>query len=116
MSNLQHFPLRLSGQLGMLIPAVAEFERQQAIQTEERQKAFAIRRQKLEQEKAQREHKNQTEILAWLRNHPGSKTNEIAKFLLHERSTIFHQLQKLEASGLVVRSAQGKFLKWYATK
>lgn len=89
MSTLQHSPLSLSGQIGMLIPAVAEFERQHAIQTEERQKAFAIRLKKLKQQKTQREQQKQEKILEWLRNHPGSKTNEIAKFLLHDRSTIF---------------------------
>ena len=116
MSALQHYPLSLAGQIGRLIPAVAEFERQHVIQTEERQKAYAIRLQKLEQEKAKREHKNQKEIIGWLRDHPGSKTNEIAKFLLQDRCAIYHRLTKLEEFGLVVRSAQGKFLKWYATK
>lgn len=116
MSTLQHSPLSLSGQIGMLIPAVAEFERQHAIQTEERQKAFAIRLQKLKQEKTQREKQKQEEILAWLRNNPGSKTNEIAKFIVHDRSTTFHRLMILEELGLVVRSATGKFLKWDVTK
>lgn len=116
MSALQHYPLSLAGQIGMLIPAVAEFDRQQASQTEAQQKAYAIRLQKLKQSKTQREQQNQEKILAWLRNNPGSKTNEIAKFIMHGRSTTFHRLMKLEACGLVVRSATGKVLKWDATK
>ena len=116
MSALQHSPLSLAGQIGMLISAVAAFERQQAIQTEDRQKAFAIRLQQLEQAKTQRAYKNQTEILAWLRNHPGSKTTEIAKFLLQDRSAIYHRLMKLQELGLVVRSATGKVIKRDATK
>ena len=100
----------------MLIPAVAAFERQQTSQTEAQQKALAIRRQKLEQAKTQREQMKQEKILAWLRNNPGSKTNEIAKYIMHDRSTTFHRLMKLEACGLVVRSATGKVLKWEVTK
>ena len=116
MSALQHYPLSLAGQIGMLIPAVAEFERQQTSQHEAQQKALAILRQKLEQANTQREQQKQEKILAWLRNNPGSKTNEIAKYIMHDRSTTFHRLMKLEACGLVVRSATGKVLKWDATK
>lgn len=116
MSALQHYPLSLAGQIGMLIPAVAEFERQQTSQHEAQQNALAIRRQKLEQANTQREQQKQEKILAWLRNNPGSKTNEIAKFIVHDRSTTYHRLMKLEACGLVVRSATGKVLKWDATK
>ena len=116
MSALQHYPLSLAGQIGRLIPAVAEFDRQQASQTEAQKNALAIRLQKLEQAKIQREQQMQEKILAWLRNNPGSKTNEIAKLISHERSTTFHKLMKLEADGLVVRSATGKVLKWDATK
>lgn len=115
MSALQH-SLSLAGQIGMLISAVAAFDRQQASQTEAQQKALAIRRQKLEQAKTQREQQKQEKILAWLRNNPGSKTTEIAKFIVHDRSTTYHWLMKLEACGLVVRSATGKVLKWDATK
>ena len=116
MSALQHYPLSLAGQIGMLIPAVAEFERQQTSQHEAQQKALAILRQKLEQANTQREQQKQEKILAWLRNNPGSKTNEIAKYIMHDRSTTFHRLMKLEVCGLVVRSATGKVLKWDATK
>lgn len=116
MSALQHYPLSLAGQIGMLIPAVAEFERQQTSQHEAQQKALAIRRQKLEQANTQREQHKQEKILAWLRNNPGSKTNEIAKFIVHDRSTTYLRLMKLEACGLVVRSATGKVLKWDVTK
>ena len=116
MSALQHYPLSLAGQIGMLIPAVAEFERQQTSQHEAQQKALAILRQKLEQANTQREQQKQEKILAWLRNNPGSKTNEIAKYIMHDRSTTFHRLMKLEACGLVVRSATGKVLKWEVTK
>jgi len=115
MSALQH-SLSLAGQIGMLIPAVAAFDRQHASQTEAQQKAYAIRLQKLEQAKTQREQQKQEKILAWLRNNPGSKTTEIAKFIVHDRSTTYHRLMKLESCGLVVRSATGKVLKWDATK
>ena len=115
MIALQQSLLSLAGQLALLMPAVAELEQQQASQTEAQQKAVAIRMQKLKHARMHRE-QYKAEILVDLCNHPGSKTNEIATRLVHERSFIFRLLREIESDGLVVRIGTEKILRWEVTK
>lgn len=112
MIALQQSLLSLAGQLALLMPAVAELEQQQARQTEAQQKAVAIRMQKLKHARMHREQQYKAEILADLRHHPGSKTNEIATRLVHERSFILRLLREIEDEGLVIRIGTEKILRW----
>ena len=116
MIALQQSLLSLAGQLALLMPAVAELEQQQARQTEAQQKALAIRMQKLKHARMHREQQYKAEILVDLCNHPGSKTNEIATRLVHERRFIFRLLREIESDGLVVRIGTEKILRWDVTK
>ncbi len=114
MSGTQLSPLSLSSQIGRLIPAVDAFDRQQAGNQQAMAKAQEQRLEKARQARLLRERQYQEEILDDVREHPGSKTNDIAKRCKRDRCFTFRMLRQLEAEKKVVQVGSGKILIWEA--
>lgn len=114
MSGTQLFPLSLSAQISRLIPAVDAFERQQDGKQQTWSKAQEQRLEKIKQARLLRERQYQEEILDDVREHPGSKTNDIAKRCKRDRCFTFRMLRQLEAEKKVVHVGSGKILIWEA--
>ena len=113
---MQQSPFSLSGQINMLINAVADIDRKQAIFTEEKKNSYETRRKGLKREQTKLEQQYKDEIIDFLRKKPRSKTTEISKYLDNERSLIFKRLRKLEVDGVVLRIANGNILRWELMK
>lgn len=114
MSATQSSPLSFSAQIGRLIPAVDAFERERSCDQQALAKATAQRMEACKQARILREQQFMEEILADVREHPGSRTNDIAKRLPRERSFTFRLLRQLEAEGQVAQVGSGKILRWEA--
>lgn len=102
MKASQPIQTSFAGQICMLISAVEESDRQQAILAEHNKNTYADRKEKFQEWKNKQELKNKDEILDYFRINPKAKSTEISRSIGRERSVVLRRLRKLESEGLVL--------------
>ncbi len=100
------------GQISLLMAAVEESEREQAVLAEHHKNVYADRKKNMQRWRNEQELKRKDEIIDYLRTHPKAKSTEISRSIERGRSIVLRRLRKLESEGLVLCVVTSGVFRW----